>query len=212
MNYAVLMHIYNEEKFIERSLESILGQSLQPEFILIVDDGSKDRTAEIINSYEIEYHLVKPDYSKSAYIRRSEAFNVGVSIIQEKPVKPDCLLKQDGDIVIEPFYAVELLRHFKVEPHTAAMSGISTEYKKTRNLNNGAVMYRFKLLPFARTVSGWDLDIENHLVGNGFNCIVDPTVSYTDLRPPKVFSPRLDKILRNRFNRKLFELKGKLKR
>lgn len=208
MNYAVLMHIYNEEEYIEKVLNAIIKQKKHPEYILIIDDGSKDKTAEIVHTFETEYHLIKPDYEKPAYIRRSEAFNVGLSIIKEKPGQPDAILKVDGDSVIEEYYASELLRHFH-EPHTAAVSGKSTEYNKVRNLNNGAVMYRLKTLPYARTILGWDLDIELQLIEKGFNCIVDPTVYYTDLRPPSVLVPRIDKILRNRLLRKKSEIAGR---
>ncbi len=207
MNYAVLMHVFNEETHLEKSIEAIKNQTLPPEFILIINDGSTDKTQEIIEKHTSEYFKHNPDDSKPAYIRRAEAFNIGVSIIKEKKTKLDGILKVDGDIVIEVFYAEKLLKHLH-EPHTAAISGTSTEYNKTRNLNNGAVMYRLSTLPQARTISGWDLDLEFHLIGNGFNCVVDPTVHYTDLRPPGVFAPRTSRILRNRTMRKLYELKG----
>jgi len=207
LNYAVLMHVFNEEKYLEKSIEAIKNQTLPPKFILIINDGSTDKTQEIIEKHTSEYFEHKPDIEKPAYIRRAEAFNIGLSLINERKNKLDGILKVDGDIVIEPCYAEELLRHLH-EPHTAAVSGISTEYNKTRNLNNGAVMYRLVTLPQARTVSGWDLDIEHQLIGNGHNCVVDPTVSYTDLRPPGVYSPKITRILRNRTMRKLYELKG----
>jgi len=201
------MHVFNEETHLEKSIEAIKKQSLAPDFILIINDGSTDKTQEIIERHTSEFFKHNPDTEKPAYIRRAEAFNIGVSIINEEKTRPDGVLKIDGDIVIEPCYAENLLRHFH-EPNTAAVSGISTEYHKTRDLNNGAVMYRCVLLPLARTISGWDRDIENHLIGNGYNCVVDHTVHYTDLRPPGVFAPRLSKIIRNRTMRKLYELKG----
>ena len=210
MNYAVLMHVFNEEKHLEASIEAIKNQTVPPEFILIINDGSTDKTQEIIERHTSEYFEHNPDTDKPAYIRRAEAFNLGLSLIKENKTRLDGVLKVDGDIVIEAFYAGELLRYLH-EPHIGAISGTSTEYNKTRNLNNGAVMYRLVTLPQARTISGWDLDIEYQLIGNGLQCLVDPTVHYTDLRPPGVFSPKISKILRNRIMRKLYELKGRNK-
>ena len=51
MKISVLMPAYNSEKFISKSIDSIIKQSyLNYEFI-IVDDGSVDSTKEIIKKY-----------------------------------------------------------------------------------------------------------------------------------------------------------------
>jgi glycosyltransferase involved in cell wall biosynthesis len=51
MKITALIPAYNVEKFIERSINSALRQTYKPMEILIVDDGSTDRTAEIAKSY-----------------------------------------------------------------------------------------------------------------------------------------------------------------
>src|SRR5699024_5828808 len=45
------MAVYNAEKYIKESLESILDQTYLNLEILLVDDGSTDRTVELIESY-----------------------------------------------------------------------------------------------------------------------------------------------------------------
>jgi len=47
----VLMSVYNGEKYIEEQLKSIVGQKNVEVHLLIRDDGSMDRTAEIIGKY-----------------------------------------------------------------------------------------------------------------------------------------------------------------
>lgn len=49
---AVITTIRNEERGIEKFLDSILNQSIVPDEIVIVDGGSTDRTADIIKRYE----------------------------------------------------------------------------------------------------------------------------------------------------------------
>lgn len=49
---SVVMSVYNEEKYIEQAIESILGQTLQSFEVLIVDDCSTDRTGEILGGYQ----------------------------------------------------------------------------------------------------------------------------------------------------------------
>lgn len=48
---TVLMPVYNGEHFLRTALESILRQSLTDLELLLVDDGSTDRSAEIMDSY-----------------------------------------------------------------------------------------------------------------------------------------------------------------
>src|SRR5690606_28917246 len=49
---TVFMPVYNSEQYIREALESILNQTYQNLDILLVDDGSTDRSVEIIKSYQ----------------------------------------------------------------------------------------------------------------------------------------------------------------
>jgi glycosyltransferase involved in cell wall biosynthesis len=48
---SVIVPAYNAENFIEKTLESFLAQTYQNLEILVIDDGSSDRTAEIAQTY-----------------------------------------------------------------------------------------------------------------------------------------------------------------
>jgi glycosyltransferase involved in cell wall biosynthesis len=48
---SVIIPAYNAEIFIARTLQSVLSQTYQNIEVLVVDDGSKDRTAEIVESF-----------------------------------------------------------------------------------------------------------------------------------------------------------------
>ena len=208
LNYAAFLHVYNEETFLDNVLNAILNQDVKPSYWLVVDDGSTDKTADIVAQYEIDYMYL--DQSElTPYLRRSYAFNVGIKEIKKNQVS--CVLKIDGDTMIESIYAGELLNYFR-NPYTAAVSGVSNEYNKLRNLNNGAVMYRLSMLPQAKAVYGWDKEIELDLISNGFNAYVNPNVFYTDLRPPAVIRPPLSRVFRNRARRKHAEIIGAVRR
>ncbi len=45
------MAVYNGEKFLAETIESILKQTLPSDEIIIINDGSTDKTAEILNQY-----------------------------------------------------------------------------------------------------------------------------------------------------------------
>ena len=49
---SVVMPVFNGEKYLAEAIESILAQTFTDFEFLIVDDGSQDRSAEIIRSYE----------------------------------------------------------------------------------------------------------------------------------------------------------------
>ena len=49
---SVLLTTYNRESFLASAIESVLCPDLQDFELLIVDDGSTDRTVEIARAYE----------------------------------------------------------------------------------------------------------------------------------------------------------------
>jgi len=56
---SVLMTAYNREKYIAEAIESVLASSYKDFELIIVDDGSKDRSVEIARSYENKDPRVK---------------------------------------------------------------------------------------------------------------------------------------------------------
>jgi len=58
MKLIVLMSTYNGERFLRQQLDSLIGQTLRPDQILIRDDGSKDSTLAILEEYAIRYPFI----------------------------------------------------------------------------------------------------------------------------------------------------------
>ena len=50
---SVAMTTYNGEKYIRKQIESILNQSMKVDEIIVCDDGSTDKTVEILKEYPV---------------------------------------------------------------------------------------------------------------------------------------------------------------
>lgn len=56
---SVIITAFNEEKFISQAIESLLCQSYDPIEVVIVNDGSTDKTSQVINKYSCKFENVK---------------------------------------------------------------------------------------------------------------------------------------------------------
>ena len=95
---SVLIDTYNHEHFIEKAISSVLDQDmcLSDVEILVVDDGSTDRTPEIVRSYEPRVRLIQKSNGGQA-----SAFNFAIPQCQG-----DIIAFLDGD----DWWAPEKLR------------------------------------------------------------------------------------------------------
>ena len=57
MKISLALASYNGEKFIKKQLESILAQTRRPDEVIIIDDVSKDKTADIVTTFIEENRL-----------------------------------------------------------------------------------------------------------------------------------------------------------
>ena len=55
LKYSVIIPVYNVEKYIDRCLKSILSQNYDDLEIIVIDNGSTDRSGSICDSYANEY-------------------------------------------------------------------------------------------------------------------------------------------------------------
>lgn len=53
MKVSVIIPVYNEEKVIAECLKSLLDQSYKDQEIIVIDDGSTDKTVDVIKSYPV---------------------------------------------------------------------------------------------------------------------------------------------------------------
>ncbi len=101
------MPAYNASKYIDESIESLIGQSIKLDEILIIDDCSTDNTLEIIRKYA--------NTDKSIKILR-QSRNLGVSTARNKGIETahgEWLLFMDADDIAHPTLVEEEIKYLK---------------------------------------------------------------------------------------------------
>lgn len=79
---SIVIPCYNAEKTITRTLESVLHQNYRKIEIIIVDDGSTDGTAEIIENYTRKYEFITGLKQKNKGV--SAARNHGINVAENE--------------------------------------------------------------------------------------------------------------------------------
>ena len=65
MTVCIIVPAYNAEKYIIECLDSIVAQTMQPNEVIVVDDGSTDNTAIIVKEYTEKYRYFKYIYQEN---------------------------------------------------------------------------------------------------------------------------------------------------
>ncbi|EGF29874.1 glycosyltransferase family 2 protein [Rhodopirellula baltica] len=68
---SVVIPAYNAESFLAEAIESCLAQTRQPNQIIVIDDGSTDRTAEVARSFADSVTLVPLERSGAGVARNA---------------------------------------------------------------------------------------------------------------------------------------------
>ncbi len=114
---SVIVPCYNEEAVIEKSLKSLINQTYPFVEILVINDGSEDRTLSIAKSMEYKYGYKSLKVYDKKNEGKAKALNYGIS-----KAKGELILCVDADSKLKS-NAIELLvQHFK-EPSIAAVAG-----------------------------------------------------------------------------------------
>lgn len=113
---AVLVPAYNEETVIAKTVQTLLGSTIAKRLtIIVIDDGSSDRTAEVVRVRFAHLRNVrlysKPNGGKAA------ALNYGI-----KRTKKEIIICIDGDTVLLPDAVEHLVQHF-ADPAVGAVAG-----------------------------------------------------------------------------------------
>jgi cellulose synthase/poly-beta-1,6-N-acetylglucosamine synthase-like glycosyltransferase/peptidoglycan/xylan/chitin deacetylase (PgdA/CDA1 family) len=115
LTVCAIVPAYNEEKVICQTVRSLLQSNWKDLAILVVDDGSRDRTYEIVLETfadEPRVRIVKKENGG-----KSEALNLGISMVDH-----DVIVAMDADTIFLPDTIPHLVSHFS-NPAIGAVAG-----------------------------------------------------------------------------------------
>ena len=91
---SIIVPVYNVEKYIEKCLKSLISQSYKNIEIILIDDGSKDNSGKICDTYKGKDSRIKVIHKENAGV--SEARNSG---IQKATGKYLCFVDADDFVM-----------------------------------------------------------------------------------------------------------------
>jgi glycosyltransferase involved in cell wall biosynthesis len=124
--YCLITPCRNEAEFIRSTLESVVQQEVLPSRWVIIDDGSTDASAEIVEEYAKKYDFIRL-YRRADRGRRSvgpgvvEAFYDGMKQIELADF--DYVCKFDADLELPPTYFARVMELMEADPLLGNLSG-----------------------------------------------------------------------------------------
>jgi len=124
--YVLITPARNEEAFIERTILSMIRQTVLPAKWVIVDDGSTDSTASIVKQYLGSYDWIEmvqmPQRRDRNFAAKVAAFNAGVKLV--KGAGYSFIGNLDADISLPPNYYEDIISEFERDPGLGIAGGI----------------------------------------------------------------------------------------
>ncbi|MCG8591469.1 MAG: glycosyltransferase family 2 protein [Proteobacteria bacterium] len=209
--YVIITPTRDEERTVEQTLRSVTSQTVRPVRWVIVNDGSTDRTREIIERYLPEHPWIElVDRVDRGYRALGggvvDAFDCGFERVRD--LGWDFVVKLDADLAFEPDYFERLLQRFDDNPKLGMASGKTflveggqkrIEYCHDEHVRGPAKMYArdcFERIGGLEPVRGWDMIDETRAQMLGLETRSFLDLEIIHLRP---IDGRQSQVLRSRF-------------
>lgn len=127
--YALISPARNEAQYIEKTLQSVVAQTVTPLRWVIVENGSTDTTPEIIERYATRYPYIRmvrlPRERERSFAGKANAFNFGWESLEG--LEYEIIGNLDADISFDPDHFEFLLRRFQEDPRLGVAGTVFRE-------------------------------------------------------------------------------------
>lgn len=135
LRYLLITPAKNEDAFIELTIQSVVDQTVRPVRWIIVDDGSTDRTSEIVSRHACDHDWIEllqmPDRQSRDFAGKADCINTGHAHAQD--LQYDVVASLDADISFEKDYFSFLLQKFANDPRLGVGGTPFSENGETYN-------------------------------------------------------------------------------
>jgi poly-beta-1,6-N-acetyl-D-glucosamine synthase len=127
--YVLITPARNEERHIEKVIQSMIAQTALPIKWVIVNDGSTDATASIVERYLAKRDWIElvnlPAHRDRTFAAKVYAFNAGFERV--KNLEYEVIGNLDSDLSFDPDYCAFLLSKFQEDPRLGVAGTIFRE-------------------------------------------------------------------------------------
>lgn len=134
---SIVIPAYNEERHLPSCLDAIAEQTVRPDEVIVVDNNSTDRTAEIARSYK--FVKVLREGEQGIALARNRGFDAAAS---------DVIGRIDADTVLPPDWVARVKEFFGARGHEKSVLTGSCHFY---NLHTGGITAWFYSLLVYRT-------------------------------------------------------------
>ena len=125
MKYYIVIPSYNEEALIGLTLQSLISQTVLPSKIVVVNDNSTDRTAEVVLEFAKNnpYISLVNKSSENIHLPGSKvirAFEKGFETLDDNY---DLIVKIDADLIFPTNYFETIIKHFQSDERIGMVGG-----------------------------------------------------------------------------------------
>ena len=113
---SVVMSVYNGQAFLAEAVESILNQTFRDFEFIIIDDGSTDRTAEILTEHERKDGRIRIHRQENN--GRAASLNIGIELAQGQYIA-----RMDADDIALPSRLKAQLEFMERHPDVCVLGG-----------------------------------------------------------------------------------------
>jgi len=118
IKYVLITSARNEQAYIQKTLESVVAQAHLPERWVVIDDGSSDRTAEMVGEFARKFGWItlisRPKREGRNFAAKAEAVNLALTELEA--VEFEVLGNLDADVSFDPDYMAFLMQKFSEDP------------------------------------------------------------------------------------------------
>ena len=102
MKFYIIIPAHNEADCIEKTLQSLVSQTLLPKKVLVVNDHSTDETSKIVEKFSAEFPFIElfNNISSSQHLPGSKIINAFYKGFQQVDENYDAICKYDADLIV----------------------------------------------------------------------------------------------------------------